>query len=122
MADATTKAIIDTISRYLARCTDDELEAVRKKFNCVMRLDIAESGGTSSYVLDLKSQCTAGPLTEQSPSPHVTVGLSDEDFVRLVNGSEGHQRLFMKGRLKVQGNMMLLDHITSLGRLLDAAE
>ncbi|WP_406858775.1 SCP2 sterol-binding domain-containing protein [Streptomyces sp. HUAS MG47] len=56
------------------------------------------------------------------PEPHVTAGLSDEDFVRLVRGAESHQRLFMKGRLKVQGNMMLLDHITSLGTLLDAAE
>ncbi|MEU9859034.1 SCP2 sterol-binding domain-containing protein [Streptomyces sp. NPDC047974] len=122
VTDATTKEIVDTISRHLARYTDDELAAVRKKFNCVLRLDIAEAGGTSSYVLDLKSQCTAGPLTEQSPSPHVTAGLSDEDFVRLVNGAENHKRLFMKGRLKVQGNMMLLDHIPHLADLLHTAE
>ncbi|MCJ1361719.1 hypothetical protein MMC16_000819 [Acarospora aff. strigata] len=38
--------------------------------------------------------------------PKVTLSLSDDDFGKLISGKANAQRLFMAGKLKVQGDVM----------------
>lgn len=67
--------------------------------------------------MDLK----APKIYEGSPQadckPNTTITVSDEDFVQLAMGKLNPQQAFMKGKLKVAGNIMLAQ---KLGPLLKA--
>lgn len=66
--------------------------------------------------MDLKT----GTVYEGSPKegkPNTTLTISDEDFVELAQGKLNPQTAFMKGKLKVSGNLMLAQ---KLGPLLKA--
>lgn len=66
--------------------------------------------------MDLKSGC----VYEGAPKdckPNTTLTVSDEDFVDMATGKLNPQAAFMKGKLKVNGNIMLAQ---KLGPLLKA--
>lgn len=42
----------------------------------------------------------------EGKKPAVTLILSDEDFAKLISGKAKAQGLFMKGKLKVKGDVM----------------
>lgn len=66
--------------------------------------------------MDLKN----GKVYEGAPKdskPNTTLTLSDEDFVDLAQGKLNPQTAFMKGKLKITGNIMLAQ---KLGPLLKA--
>lgn len=68
--------------------------------------------------MDLK----AGKVYEGAPTgvkPNTTLTISDEDFVQLATGKLNPQSAFMKGKLKVTGNVMMAQ---KLGPLLKAAD
>lgn len=63
--------------------------------------------------VDLKS----GQLYEGEPkgiSADTTLTLSDEDFVNLALGKLNPQVAFMKGKLKITGNIMLTQKLVPL--------
>ena len=43
-----------------------------------------------------------------------TLALSDSDFVQLMTGRLNPQTAFMKGKLKVKGNLLLAQKLTAL--------
>ena len=43
-----------------------------------------------------------------------TLALSDSDFVQLMTGKLNPQSAFMKGKLKVKGNLMLAQKLSAL--------
>ena len=43
-----------------------------------------------------------------------SIAIKDEDFVKLMNGSLNPQQAFMKGQLKLKGNMMLAQKLSLL--------
>lgn len=65
--------------------------------------------------MDLKN----GKVYEGTPSekPNTTLTISDEDFMELATNKLNPQVAFMKGKLKITGNLMLAQ---KLGPLLKA--
>lgn len=55
--------------------------------------------------------------TPKNTKPNTTLTVSDEDFVSMGTGKLNPQTAFMKGKLKVAGNIMLAQ---KLGPLLKA--
>ena len=50
----------------------------------------------------------------QAENPDVTIKISDEDLVNLVQGKLNGMAAFMGGKLRVQGNMELAQQLVSL--------
>lgn len=65
------------------------------------------TGGADGYdrfetVID-NGTCSSG--TEPTADPRVTITLAPEDFLRLVTGGVGVAMLFMRGKVKVRGDI-----------------
>lgn len=91
--------------------------ALVKQVGCIYRFDIAGSdGAVKSWLLDLKNG--AGACKElsagETPKADCTVSMKDGDFVQLMSGKLQPQAAFMKGLLKVKGNMMLAQKLSAL--------
>ncbi|CEG48016.1 scp2 sterol transfer family protein [Plasmopara halstedii] len=76
--------------------------AMSKKVKGIIQFDVT---GAGNWNLDLKSPTPA--LTEGSKQADVTITVSDADFVDIALGKLNAQQAFMKGKLKLKGNMTL---------------
>ncbi len=57
-----------------------------------------------------------GSVTRGKPSrkPSCTITIADEDFMRTAMGETNPQKLFMKGKVKIAGNIMLAQKLQTL--------
>lgn len=84
------------------------------KVRAVFRFDINKDGQKRSWLLNLKEGSGSIQPADESTKAECIIGISDEDFVKLMNGKLNAQQAFMAGKIKLKGNMMLatkLQHI-----------
>lgn len=62
--------------------------------------------------MDLKNAKVYAGSPESKPSTTLTV--SDDDFMQLAEGKLNPQQAFMKGKLKITGNIMLAQKLAPL--------
>ncbi|XP_073953716.1 peroxisomal Multifunctional enzyme type 2 isoform X2 [Choristoneura fumiferana] len=87
--------------------------AKAKSIGGVFLYNILDGGKTvKQWTLDLK----AAAVFEGSPKgkPEVTMTVSDEDLLAIASGSLNPQTAFMKGKLKIAGNIMLAQKLGPL--------
>ncbi|MBI4373283.1 MAG: SCP2 sterol-binding domain-containing protein [Deltaproteobacteria bacterium] len=97
-----------TPKEYFEKTVPQNLETRKESLtgiNAIYEFDVSgETGGV--WTLDL-----TGPLGQvkegSSGKATCTVKISDENFVKLIEGKLNPQMAFMTGKLKVQGNMGL---------------
>lgn len=90
------------------------------KVKAVFRFDVTKDGKTNYYLVDLKNGSGAISNVDGNAKSDCSIALSDDDFVALMAGKLNPQQAFMKGKLKLKGNMMLaqkLQHITPKSKL-----
>eukprot|EP00835_Amoeboradix_gromovi_P003997 NODE_288_length_11703_cov_0.386591.p9 type:complete len:113 gc:universal NODE_288_length_11703_cov_0.386591:2749-2411(-) len=91
--------IIDTLSASFASLNDENRSEMLKKINSVFILEI----DGQQYVLDFKN----GSIKPgDGTAGDVTIVLKESDLVDIVAGKSTSQNAFMKGKLKIKGNMM----------------
>ncbi|CAO1635931.1 unnamed protein product [Sympodiomycopsis kandeliae] len=70
--------------------------------------EVTSGGKTQFFRVDMRKD---GRLIKgkgaAKPKPDVTIRVSDKDMVDLATGKANPQSMFLKGRLKVKGNIML---------------
>ena len=80
-----------------------------KKVKGIFEWNVTKGGKTvGQWIVDLKTgsgSVTVGPYKQGKPDCSITV--DDEDLVSIAMGKADPQQLFMKGKLKVKGNIML---------------
>ncbi|XP_075217248.1 peroxisomal Multifunctional enzyme type 2 isoform X2 [Lycorma delicatula] len=86
-----------------------------KKINGVFLYIITKSGNAvSKWTVDLKK----GEVYEGEPASNIkvdtTLTIDDQDMVDLVTGKLNPQVAFIKGKLKIKGNVMLTQKLQSL--------
>lgn len=89
--------------------------ALSKKINGSYRFNVDDG----TWVLDLKGVNPTLRAGDKDSPVDCTVTVSDNDFVLIVTGKLNSQQAFMKGRLKIKGNMglaMKLEPIMKLAR------
>ncbi|KAG3096371.1 hypothetical protein PI124_g20817 [Phytophthora idaei] len=90
------------IFRLLGEVVAKDGAAMAKKVKGIIQFDIT---GAGKWNLDLKSATPA--LTEGVKKADVTITVKDADFVAIAMGKLNAQQAFMKGKLKLKGNMTL---------------
>lgn len=78
---------------------------------------IIKGGDEGEWVIDLKNG--AGKVYPgKAPKADITITINDDDMVAMADGKLNPQQAFMKGKLKIKGNMGLA---MKLGKVMDAA-
>ena len=87
-----------------------------KKIKGVFLWNVTKDGKTvGQWTVDLKNGAggvAVGPPKAGSPDCSITV--SDDDLVAIATGKSNPQQLFMKGKLKVKGNILLTTKLDQL--------
>jgi putative sterol carrier protein len=115
MASENRGAILDDIFRRMSEHVDPQRA---RGVDAVIHWKILDrpGGGYDHYeVVVSDGRCEVS----QSPSrePRVTLKVRPVDFLRLVSGNESGPKLFMLGRLRIEGDLMLAAQLTSLFRI-----
>jgi putative sterol carrier protein len=119
MASDARKTILDDIFRRMTERIDGERA---RDVTAVLHWKIYDrpDGGYDHYEVVLEGGACA---VSDSPSrePAVTLKLKPADFLRLVSGSASGPTMFMTGKLKLEGDVMLASRLTSLFHIPKAA-
>lgn len=93
-----------------------------KKVHGVFQFEIKDRTGRdgSSYYIDLKE--ALGKIAPgRAPAADIIITVKDDDFAELAAGRLDGQQAFMKGLVRVKGNMMLAMKLDRILRTLSAA-
>jgi putative sterol carrier protein len=76
-----------------------------KNINAVIQYNLSGENGGEWYASIADGTCTVAKGTSEEPS--LTINMADEDFVAMSSGNVNPIQLFMSGKVKVQGNLMM---------------
>ncbi len=86
--------------------------AQAKGLDVVFQFNISGAQGGDWYATIKDGTCTVTQGTH--PSPTVTLSMSDETWLGMVNKETSGVKAFMTGKLKVKGDIMLAQRIYDL--------
>lgn len=73
--------------------------------DCIYQFDITGDGGGQWHIVIANGDATVHTGVAENPS--ITITISAENFVSLVQGKLNGQMAFMTGKLKIKGDMAL---------------
>lgn len=88
------------------------------KSNIILTLK-NKQGKIKSWFFEFKEKGEVTKLDGNPPKADVTIVLKDTDFIKLVDNKVNPQKLYLNGRLKVNGNIM---KAISIEKVLRAAD
>ena len=98
MAVASVKEYFDTLNtRFVASAS--------KGLNAVFQFELSGDGG-GSYNIAVNDG-TMEVKEGNAATPSVTIKMSADDYLKLINGQLNGTMAYMKGQMKVTGNLML---------------
>ena len=80
--------------------------------DAVIQYDISGDGGGNWTIIIKDGACQVQEGTHEAPS--VTLSMSDETWLQIVNKETNGMEAFMSGQLKVSGDIMLAQRIEQL--------
>jgi putative sterol carrier protein len=83
-----------------------------KGLSAVYQFDLAGDGGGKWHVIIANQQCEVKEGAHASPN--ITISMSAQDYLDLVNGKLNGQVAFMTGKLRIAGDMGLALRMQSL--------
>jgi putative sterol carrier protein len=119
MASEGRRDILDDIFRRMADHVDGDRA---REVNAVLHWKIYDNpeGGYDHYEVVLEGgTCVVSETPSREPS--ITLKLKPADFLKLVSGTASGPTMFMTGKLKLEGDVMLASRLTSMFRIPKAA-
>jgi putative sterol carrier protein len=80
--------------------------------DAVYQFDLSGENGGQYYLHINETSCSVTPGSH--PDPHVTLALSGEDCLRVLNGQLNGPAVAMSGRLRISGDVGLAMQLGSL--------
>ncbi|KAF9363674.1 hypothetical protein BGX34_003564 [Mortierella sp. NVP85] len=111
-----TSVVLVQIDEHLKSLSDAERQEQVKKVKGVFQFNVKNSSGqVATWTFDLKSGNGAMHKgTVAGVKPDITIDVKDEDFVALAEGKANGQKLFMAGKIKVKGAIMMATKLDSV--------
>jgi putative sterol carrier protein len=96
---------VTSVKEYFDTLSERFIASAAKGVKAVYQFELAGDGGGTYHVTidDGTMQVAEGA----SPSPSTTIKMTADDYVQMVNGKLSGTMAFMKGKLKVTGNVLL---------------
>jgi putative sterol carrier protein len=119
MASDARKEILDDVFRRMTEHVDAERA---RDVTAVVHWKIFDrpDGAYDHYEVVLETgKCSVSDSPNREPA--VTLKLKPADFLKLVSGSASGPTMFMTGKLKLEGDVMLASRLTSLFHIPKAA-
>ena len=96
---------VTSVKQYFETLTERFIPDAAKGVSATYQFEIGGDGGGTYTV---KVENGAMHVTEgATESPSTTIKMSAADYIEMVNGKLSGTMAFMKGKLKVTGNVML---------------
>jgi putative sterol carrier protein len=76
-----------------------------KGLNAIYQFDLSGDGGGKWHVLINNDKCEVKEGAHASPS--ITISMTAQDYLDMINGKLNGQVAFMSGRLRIAGDMGL---------------
>jgi putative sterol carrier protein len=105
-------ARVSSVKEYFDTLPARFVAAAAKGLNAIFQFELAGEGGGTYHVTvaDGTMSVKEGPVA----SPSATLKMSAENYVKMANGELNGAMAFMKGQLKVSGNVLLAQKMQAI--------
>ena len=102
---------VTSVKHYFDTLSERFVASAAKGVKATFQFELAgDGGGTYHVTVDDGTLAVAEGPAEK---PNTTIKMTAEDYVQMVNGKLSGTMAFMKGKLKVTGNVMLAQKMQS---------
>jgi putative sterol carrier protein len=102
---------VTSVKEYFDTLSDRFVASAATGEKAIYQFELAGDGGGTYHVTIDDGTMT---VTEgAAASPNTTIKMTAEDYVQMVNGKLSGTMAFMKGKLKVTGNVLLAQKMQS---------
>ncbi|KAF9899863.1 hypothetical protein BX616_002805 [Lobosporangium transversale] len=114
-------ALLTQIDEHLKTLSDAERQEQVKKVKGIFQFNVKnKEGKVATWTFDLKTgNGSMHKGTVDGKKPDIVIDIADDDFIALAEGKANGQKLFMSGKIKVKGAIMMA---TKLDSVLNAAK
>ncbi|KAF9210765.1 hypothetical protein BGZ59_009020 [Podila verticillata] len=104
-----TSAVLTQLDDHFKTLTPAQRKEQVSKVKGVFQFDVKnEAGKVQTWTLDLKNgEGSIQTGTISGKKPDITIEIADQTFVDLAEGKANGQKLFMSGKIKAKGAVML---------------
>jgi len=105
-------AHVSTVKEYFDTLPARFVPTAAKGLNAIFQFELSGEGGGTYHVTvtDGTMHVEEGPV----PTPSAVLKMSGENYVKMANGELNGAMAFMKGQLKVTGNVMLAQKMQAI--------
>jgi putative sterol carrier protein len=103
---------VTSVKHYIETLPERFVASASKGVKAVFQFEIAGEGGSNFHVS--VDDGTMAVEEGVAPSPSTTIKMNADDYVQMVNGKLSGTMAFMKGKLKVTGNVMLAQKMQNI--------
>ena len=96
---------VTSVKHYFDTLSERFVPSAAKGLSAVFQFELSGDGGGTYHISvnDGSMEVKEGPAA----SPNVTIKMTADDYVKMVNGQINGTMAYMKGQMKVSGNLML---------------
>jgi putative sterol carrier protein len=103
---------VKSVKEYFETLSQRFQPEAAKSIQAVFQFELAgDGGGTYHVTVDHGTMSVAEGV---HPSPTAILKMNGEDYVKMVNGQINGAMAFMKGQLKVTGNVLLAQKMQAI--------
>ena len=104
--------IVNSVQDYFDTLPQRFQPAAAKGMNAIFQFELSGDGGGTYHVKVEDGSMTV--VQGAAPAPSATIKMKGDDYVKMVNGQLSGTMAFMKGQMKIAGNVLLAQKMQTI--------